>query len=82
MLAIDMSLAGGDDSALVAVGVQDGAAVIVGLHVLKGEVDEALPQIVEFAERYNAHTIGVEKAAYGHHILKSLNNTIGGKSST
>ena len=37
MLAIDMSLAGGDDSALVAVGVQDGAAVIVGLHVLKGK---------------------------------------------
>lgn len=54
--------------------------MIVGLHVLKGEVDEALPQIVEFAERYNAHTIGVERAAYGHHILRSLNNTIGGKS--
>ena len=44
MIAIDMSLAGGDDSALVAVGVQDGAAVIVGLHVLKGEVDEASPR--------------------------------------
>ena len=54
-----------------------GAAVIVALEVLKGEVDGALPQIVEFAERYSAHTIGVERAAYGHHILKSLNNRIG-----
>ena len=80
MLAIDMSLNGGDDSALVAVGMQDQAVVIVGLHFLKGDVDEALPQIVEFAERYNAHTIGVEKAAYGFRILKSLDNRIGQRS--
>ena len=77
MLAIDMSLAGGDDSALVAVGMQDQAVVIVGLQFLKGDVDEALPQIVELAERYNAVTIGVEKAAYGFRILKSLDNRIG-----
>ncbi len=80
MIAIDMSLNGGDDSALVAVEMQDQAAVIVGLHFLKGDVDEALPQIVEFAERYNAHTIGVEKAAYGFRILKSLDNRIGDRS--
>ena len=32
---------------------------------------------MEFAEKYRAHTMGVERAAYGHHILKSLNNRIG-----
>ncbi|AII49777.1 hypothetical protein KR52_11585 [Synechococcus sp. KORDI-52] len=63
MIAIDMSLDGGDDSALVAVGMQNQAVVIVGLYFLKGDVDEALLQIVEFAEPFNAHTFGVEKAA-------------------
>lgn len=78
-IAIDMSLTGGDDSALVAAGVQDGRVIIVGLHILPSDVDQALPAIVALAERYGCHTLGIEKAAAGHQVLKSLNNTIGGR---
>ena len=79
ILAVDPSLSGGDDSVVAATGMQDGCVVIVGIHVLKGDVDQALSQLVELAERHNAVTIGVEHAACGHHILKSLNNQIGNR---
>jgi hypothetical protein len=79
-LAVDTALVGGegrDQTALVAAGVQDGNVAIVGLHFLTGDVDEQLAQIVEYAALYNAHSVGVEAAASGFHILKSLDNRIG-----
>ena len=78
-IAIDMSLSGGDDSALVAGIVQDGRIVLVGLHILPPDVDEALPAIVELAKRYKCHTLGVERAAAGAYVMKSLANNIGGQ---
>lgn len=79
-IAIDMNLTGGDrndTSALAAVGVWEGHAVIVGLELLPDNVDEALAAIARYAQKYNAISVGVEKAASCFHILKSLNNRIG-----
>lgn len=81
-IAIDMNLtgeAGSDESALCAATHQDGKVVILGLHALTGYVEDILPQIYDFAEMYNAHTIGVEKAAAGHQVLRQLSGNIGGK---
>ena len=81
-IAVDMALVGGkgrDESALVAAGVQDGNVIITGLHFLKGATEDQLAQIVEYAEKYQAHTVGVESAAMGHYVLKSLSNNIGSK---
>ena len=81
-IALDLNLSGdkgSDTSALVAAGVQDGKVVILGVHALGGYVEDALPQILDYADRYNAMGIGVEKAAGGHHILRSLNNNVSGK---
>lgn len=81
-IAIDMNLSGekgSDTSALVAVGAQDGKAIILGIHEIAGHVEDALPQILDYADRYNCHTIGVEKAAGGHFVLRSLNNNVAGR---
>ncbi|EAU74279.1 hypothetical protein [Synechococcus sp. RS9916] len=81
--ALDMALIGGDgrdSSALVVGGVHEDGVIIVGIHELKGEVDQQLGQIVELAERYRFHTLGVEQAASGSWVMKSLNNSIQGKS--
>lgn len=81
-IALDLNLSGdkgSDTSALVAAGVQDQKAVVLGVHALSGYVEDALPQILDYADRYNAVGIGVEKAAGGHHILRSLNNNVAGR---
>ena len=81
-IAIDMNLSGekgSDTSSLVAVGAQDQKAVILGVHELRGHVEDTLPQILDYADRYNCHTLGVEKAAGGHYVLRSLNNNVAGK---
>ena len=81
-IAVDMALVGGkgrDESALVAAGIQDGNVVITGLHFLQGATEDQLAEIVQYAEKYRAHTVGVESAAMGHYVLKSLSNNIGEK---
>ena len=81
-IALDLNLSGdkgSDTSALVAVGVQDQKVVVLGVHALGGYVEDALPQILDYADRYNAVGIGVEKAAGGHYILRSLKNNVAGK---
>ncbi len=81
-IALDMNLAGekgSDTSALVAVGVQDGKIVVLGVHALGGFVEDVLPQILDYADRYSAIGLGVEKAAGGHHVLRSLNNNVAGR---
>ena len=77
--AIDMSLSGGDDSAMVIGTVVDGRIVITGLHILPPDIDEALPAIVNLAKEHNCVSIGVERAASGAYIMKSLGNNIGGR---
>lgn len=81
-IAIDMNLSGekgSDTSALVAATAQDGKVVILGVHELHGYVEDILPQILDFADKYDCHTLGVEKAAAGHQVLRSLKNSVAGK---
>ena len=51
--------------------------VILGLHYLQGGLEEQLAQIADYAHRYNAFVVYVEKAAAGHSVLNSLSGRIG-----
>ena len=46
---------------------------------MHGHVEDALPQVLDYADKYNCHTLGVEKAAGGHYILRSLGNNVAGR---
>jgi len=78
MMAIDFGLTeGGDRSALTVVGTMDGHVVILGLHFLQGQIEDMFSQVVDYAKRYNVHTVGIENAAAGDFIFRGLNSNIG-----
>nr|WP_115093678.1 hypothetical protein [Synechococcus sp. UW106] len=81
VIAVDLNMAGGDKrsdkSALAVGGVQDGNVIVLGLHYLQGGLEEQLAQIADYAHRYNAFVVYVEKAAAGHSVLNSLSGRIG-----
>lgn len=81
VFGIDMALVGdksrgNDDSALTVLGIQDGNIVLLGLHIIETDVEKAMVQVAELADRYRATYIAVEAAGAGHALTRSLGNNL------